>query len=264
MREHGNATINPNSPTALGICDRCGFLYNHNQLQWQFAWRGPTLQNIKILVCRSCLDVSQEQLRTIVLPPDPVPIMNARPEDYVGADNPMSGIGASPNAFLPQYSNQIGNLTGGGGVAAAFNGSINKPAWRCANNTISNSSFNNYVGVNWSGGVTVMPVPSALTTPVITHSLLSFTAYAPNDRSFLGQVATQYVVQTSPTGGTAYAAWTTISSGTTAGTIGETISGACTGSKNQFHRIAFLGDQLNSVAIAGVSFNVAQTSDVPI
>jgi hypothetical protein len=214
-----------------------------------------------MLVCPSCLDRPNEQLRTITLPPDPVPIMNARPEYYPGADNPNSAIGASPNAFLPQYSNQIGNLTGGGGIAAAFNGSINKPAWECANNTVSNSSFNNYVGINWSGGLSVAPLPAGLTAPIVTHSLLSFAAYAPNDRSFLGQVATQYVVQASPTGGSAYASWTTISSGTTAGTIGETITGLCTGPNDQFHRIAFLGDQVNFVAVAGVQFNVAQTDN---
>jgi len=40
------------------------------------------LQNLRILVCNRCLDIPQEQLRAIVLPPDPQPIINARPELY--------------------------------------------------------------------------------------------------------------------------------------------------------------------------------------
>ena len=82
MRPHGRATIDRSFPRALGVCDRCGFLYNHDTLQWQFDWRGPRLQNLRILVCAGCLDVPQENLRTITLPADPVPIMNARPEQY--------------------------------------------------------------------------------------------------------------------------------------------------------------------------------------
>lgn len=82
MRQHGRASINARSPKALGVCDRCGALYNLNALQWQFEWAGTKLQNLRLLVCKSCLDVPQEQLRTIVLPPDPVPVMNPRPEPY--------------------------------------------------------------------------------------------------------------------------------------------------------------------------------------
>ena len=82
MRPHGRAFISARSPRALGVCDRCGALYNLNALQWQYEWAGTKLQNFRLLVCKSCLDVPQEQLRTIVLPPDPVPVMNPRPEAY--------------------------------------------------------------------------------------------------------------------------------------------------------------------------------------
>jgi len=79
---HGRASIDANAPRALGVCERCGFLYNLHTLKWQFDWRGTRLQNLRRLVCASCLDVPQQQLRTIVLPPDPVPVMNPRPEQY--------------------------------------------------------------------------------------------------------------------------------------------------------------------------------------
>lgn len=43
--------------------------------------------SLQILVCRECLDIPQSQLRPIVLPPDPVPIFNPRPEAYTQDDN---------------------------------------------------------------------------------------------------------------------------------------------------------------------------------
>lgn len=258
MAQHGHAQINSRHPRALAICDFCGFTYNHDRLQWAYQWRGPKLSNIRFLVCESCLDKPQEQLRTIILPPDPMPIENARPEDYVSADNPLSALGATPNQRYPTYSNQIGTLTGGGGIAAAFDGSLNKPAWMCASNTISRSSYENYIGINWTGNNGMVTTPSSITNPSVKHSLTSFSAYAPNDRSFLGTTPTDYVVQSSPIYPAPYAAWTTISSGTTAGTVGEVITGPCNGSEDQYHRIAFLGDQVNFVSVAGVEFNVAQ------
>src|SRR5882762_4893552 len=93
MRPHGRASISMRQPRALAVCDRCGFLYNHTSLQWQHEWRGPRLQNLHILVCQPCLDTPQEQLRTIVLPPDPTTIANARPEAYVNDTNPLSPLG---------------------------------------------------------------------------------------------------------------------------------------------------------------------------
>lgn len=74
------ASVSRTRPRAHAICDRCGFRYNHNELQWQFQWAGTKLQNLRLLVCETCLDKPQEGLRTIVLPPDPVPISNPRPE----------------------------------------------------------------------------------------------------------------------------------------------------------------------------------------
>lgn len=38
--------------------------------------------NLRLLVCNKCLDAPTDQLRTIVLPPDPPPVYNARPEAY--------------------------------------------------------------------------------------------------------------------------------------------------------------------------------------
>ena len=86
MRPHGRASVSSRNPQAFGICDRCGFLYNHNKLQWQFDYAGAGLINKRILVCSPCLDTPQNQLRAIVLPADPVPILNPRVENYAAAE----------------------------------------------------------------------------------------------------------------------------------------------------------------------------------
>ncbi len=265
MRPHGRAQISAKSPRAVAICDRCGAFVNHDSLSWQYQWRGTTLQNIRQLVCDSgCYDTPQEQLRLIILPPDPVPIMNARPENYVQDDNPLSAVGVSANFQQPTYGSRIGNLTGGGGINAAFDGNPYKPSWLCANNSISNSSYNNYVGINWTGNQNTTNLPSSMKAPVLTHSLTSFKAYAPLDKSFLGTAPTGYVVQSSIVGASIWGVWTTISSGTTAGTAGESITANCIGGDTQFHRIAFLGDSLNPVSVAQISFRVAQVGEVTV
>ena len=87
MRPHGRARVSSRNPAAFGICDRCGFLYNHNRLQFQFDWAGASLINKRILVCETCNDVPQQQLRAIVLPADPVPILNPRIQDYNTAES---------------------------------------------------------------------------------------------------------------------------------------------------------------------------------
>lgn len=64
------------------ICERCCFLYRLSDLTWQFDFRGQRLENLRILVCNRCLDVPQEQFRPVVVPPDPVPTRNPRPDQY--------------------------------------------------------------------------------------------------------------------------------------------------------------------------------------
>lgn len=100
MRPHGRATVSARNPRAFGICDRCGFLYNHNRLQWQFDYAGAGLINTRVLVCDDCNDVQQPQLRAIILPADPVPIQNPRVQDYVGASSSDITVSA-PTVYDP-------------------------------------------------------------------------------------------------------------------------------------------------------------------
>lgn len=210
-----------------------------------------------MLVCESCLDQYQQSgQRTIILPPDPVPIMNARPEQYVPDSNPLSAIGANPSPLRWQYSGQIGNLVNAAGVPAAFDRNANKPSFMSAMIVTPNSSYENYVGINWSGypGTTL---PSCLTSPVLARTLSSFTATAPNDSTF---GSTGYAVQGSALSipGT----WTTLASGDTAQTVGEVISGSLiSGERYQFHRMAFFGGA-GPIAVAQVTFSVADGSSI--
>jgi hypothetical protein len=96
----GRARTNASNPTASGICDRCGFRYTFSDLQWQFDWRGAALQNLRILVCRDCLDRPQEQLRAIVIPADPTPIVNARVQDFTLASVDNFAVSA-PTTYDP-------------------------------------------------------------------------------------------------------------------------------------------------------------------
>lgn len=94
--QSGRARTSSSSPQAHAICDRCGFRYNHVDLQWQYDWRGAALQNIRILVCNSCVDVPQDQLRAIVVPADPTPIMQARVQDFKQAETDYQTVTAPP------------------------------------------------------------------------------------------------------------------------------------------------------------------------
>jgi len=81
---------------AWATCDSCGFVWNHPQLDWQRQWAGLQIINLRTLVCPRCLDTPNEAIRTIILPPDPDPVLDARPEQY-GVDE---GLFASFTASI--------------------------------------------------------------------------------------------------------------------------------------------------------------------
>lgn len=78
----GRARVSARSPEAQGCCDRCYKNFSLRDLRWQFQWAGNQLQNLRLLVCRECLDKPQPQLKSIIIPADPVPLQNTRPEAY--------------------------------------------------------------------------------------------------------------------------------------------------------------------------------------
>ena len=78
----GRARTSSRNPRAFGVCDRCAMWHNHYQLKWQYDWGGASLINKRILVCDTCYDTPQNQLRAIILPADPMPVVNPRTEPY--------------------------------------------------------------------------------------------------------------------------------------------------------------------------------------
>ena len=102
----GRARINPSSPQAAAVCDRCGFVLSHSQLGWQMDWMGAKLGNKRLLVCSRCMDRPQEQLRAIIIPADPMPVIQPRTQDYLtaeGGNSPVLGIpdNIDINAVMP-------------------------------------------------------------------------------------------------------------------------------------------------------------------
>lgn len=262
MRPHGRARISAKNPEALGICYRCGALYNLVDLQWQFDWEmSSRLHNTGILVCDDCYDTPQESGRPIILPPDPISVDYASPEPYARDDNPVSPLGYDvANQFTPpplqSLGANIGNLTLNAGVNAAFDGNTNKRAPFCAGLSISISSFQNAIGKNWNAYPSGIALTLPTTAPAITHVLSSFAIYAPSDQPFLNSAGgvTGFHVD----GSLNNATWVTLYAGTTAGTVGEIITGVSTfGAAYPYHRVAFQGDGLSAISVAQVQFNVA-------
>jgi hypothetical protein len=79
------AIADANNPIAFSTCDRCGFVYNISKIVWAVDYRGRQLANLRLRVCERCQDVPQNQLRARIIPPDPLPIANARPFPYCEA-----------------------------------------------------------------------------------------------------------------------------------------------------------------------------------
>ena len=71
-------------------------LYNLVKLRWQYQYAGTTLINQGWLVCDTCYDVPSAFLKTIVIPPDPPPVFNTRPNIYVGEDQVRFTIDEEP------------------------------------------------------------------------------------------------------------------------------------------------------------------------
>jgi hypothetical protein len=84
----GHARVDAHRPAAFAICEMCGFQYNHRDLKWEVQWAGTELRRTGFLVCPTCWDKPNPNVKAKILPADPVPILNPRPErpapDMVG------------------------------------------------------------------------------------------------------------------------------------------------------------------------------------
>lgn len=101
MRPHPRrARTDPSSPRAWATSDRSGFIGNHENLQWQYEWAGTKLINKRVLVYADEYDTPNRQLGIIILPADPLPIRNARVENYAIDEYPVSTLTTENGAVL--------------------------------------------------------------------------------------------------------------------------------------------------------------------
>lgn len=86
-RFKGRSNPQPYASRARGVCDRCQFVWDHFKLQWEMEYRGNSLMRTGFLVCPPCLDVPYQGRRPVLLPADPVPILNPRTEPLLQEEN---------------------------------------------------------------------------------------------------------------------------------------------------------------------------------
>lgn len=80
---NGNTYIDFDKPKALGLCDRSGFLFLHEDLRKQYAYRGRDLVWTGEMVYKDYLDKPNAQGLTPILNPNLLPCENPRPDsDY--------------------------------------------------------------------------------------------------------------------------------------------------------------------------------------
>lgn len=100
----GRAYASPSAPRSKAVCDRCGEWNLLSRLNKQQEFYGTSLAWTGYLVCDRCLDEPQPQLKPLILPPDPVPVMNPRPEAF-RADYRLSPF-TQYLLFQPIYADQ--------------------------------------------------------------------------------------------------------------------------------------------------------------
>lgn len=91
--QSGRARTNPRAPQAFAVCDDCGGWFNRVDLLVQREWYGDFLADTGFRVCGRCLSKPQAQLKPVILPLDPVPIDEPRPERYQ-AQQSINGVTA--------------------------------------------------------------------------------------------------------------------------------------------------------------------------
>lgn len=104
---HGRARVDPTAPSAFAICDDCGMEWLRSELYAERQWYGTRIQDTGFLVCSQCLDVPQEQLRTIILPPDPIPVSQPRPDFLTASDYALAISDTNGNQIQDTVWNPI-------------------------------------------------------------------------------------------------------------------------------------------------------------
>lgn len=95
----------------LAFCDRTGFVCNRADLRKQMRWAGTGLVWTGLYVHKDFLDIPNPSMKTIILPPDPVPIKE--PRRGVGLDSPANTADASSVEDRENALNNINFTTNG-------------------------------------------------------------------------------------------------------------------------------------------------------
>lgn len=144
----------------------------------------------------------------------------------------------------PSGKTKIGNLTNGGGLAAAFDGTTNQAAAASASRTTSTAAFTNYVGVDWGVGV--------------SHKVTRVKVYGPNNANILAAGGgTTFKLQGSTDNFASSVVDLTgaITFPTGNSQVVEVLRAAITtGTAYRYHRLAITGNGSNTVAVAEVEF----------
>lgn len=108
-RYHSEYSPDPYNGRARGICDRCSFTYYLHDLIFQYDYRGNALINTRFRVCQKCLDVPYQGNRPVNLPADPVPVLNARP-DNLFVDEGNGPVAPPNNTPIEGYTTEDGKI----------------------------------------------------------------------------------------------------------------------------------------------------------
>lgn len=117
---HGRARVSTTASSGFASCDYCGQLWNLVDLRPQMEWYGTSLTDTGFKACRICISKPQDQLRPIILPPDPIPLMQPRPEYYsteIGLEG-FTQYTLTPTDDPPQVkSDVLGQIAADSGIA---------------------------------------------------------------------------------------------------------------------------------------------------
>lgn len=121
--QQGRARTNPSRPEAKAVCNRCGFWWQRNRLINQQEYRGAGLLPLQIFVCPPCLDRPQAQLKSIIIPSDPVPVTLPFPEPFVSDEinnlTLTTGSTTDPTTGLPVPGTTTLSTTSGIGLTTS-------------------------------------------------------------------------------------------------------------------------------------------------
>lgn len=120
--------IDTQNPEALAICQYSGLPCMHKDLVRQMEWRGDGLVWTGLLVNKRFADKPNPQGRSPILPPDPIPVDNARPQfiqSMTFSNNPLPLISLITYPIAALWNVESGALSAPQSQVVAANENYN-------------------------------------------------------------------------------------------------------------------------------------------